>query len=460
MQTDAELLTLYIEGESEQAFTALVQRHLPLAYSAALRQLGGDHHRAQEVVQNVFTLFARKAHGLRHHPAIIGWLYATTHYTAAKMRRAEQRRKRLEEQAVTEGEPTSGIEWEQMRPVIDGCMLQLKERDRTAVLLRFFANHSYSEVGRQLGLSENAARMRVDRALDSIRSALARRGIASTSAALGTLLATQVVGAVPEGLVTTVSASAVSAGAGGGIFVFMSSTLVKVGVVVGVLAAGSAGVFIHHRSNEENALLRTELSEMKRQLAEQNAPKNLARPAHGEAIVSVQPQPPNTAGANVAQRYEAQVNRGVGTGRILLHDFQNQGRTTPAAALQTVLWAIAHGDETLPDMLFLNKPALKATQELMVSLPENAKVGYDTPEKLAALYLSKYVIEQVDAAQVLEATQVDQDTAEVKVMMGGSPTIVSMQQTPAGWLWKVKASLIERAKSELLGPDATSAISR
>ena len=95
MSTDAELLQLYAERGSQPAFSTLVERHLALVYSAALRQVGNNPHRAQEVVQTVFTLLARKVRPLSRPPALIGWLYTTTYYTADKLRRAEQRRERL-----------------------------------------------------------------------------------------------------------------------------------------------------------------------------------------------------------------------------------------------------------------------------------------------------------------------------------------------------------------------------
>jgi len=462
MPTDAELLHQYVECESEQAFTALVQRHLPVAYSAALRQVGGDPHRAQEVVQRVFTLLARKAKSLRHHPALIGWLYTTTHHVAAKMWRAEQRRLRLEEQAMNEPEPSTTVKWEQMRPVIDEFMLQLKERDRTAVLLRFFANQSYGEIGNQLGLTENTARMRVDRALESIRSALARRGIGSTSAALGTLLAAQAVSAAPEGLVATVSASVFSAGLGGGLFVFMSSTMIKVGVVVGVLAAGSAGVLIHYRSTAENAALRAELAATKTELAKQNAtPRNHAGIEPTETSASSQPPGPNKSAVTANTRADLQDGPDPEKRLTHLQDLRNVGRATPAAAVQTILWAIAHGDATLSDMLFLNKPALASALEMMAALPDKTKEQYETPEKLAALYLSKYVLEQIDTVQIVDVRTSDFETVEVKIMTGEKgPTTVSMQATPNGWLWKVKASLIDRAKQDLLGSRAAPAAPR
>src|SRR6187431_131074 len=98
MPEDSGLLCLYAKTSDEAAFTALVQRYLPLVHSAALRQTGGDLHQAQEVAQTVFTLLARKAAELQQHPALVGWLYTTTYHTIAKARRADQRRRHREQE--------------------------------------------------------------------------------------------------------------------------------------------------------------------------------------------------------------------------------------------------------------------------------------------------------------------------------------------------------------------------
>jgi len=94
-------------------------------------------------VQTVFTLLARKVRPLSRHPALIGWLYTTTYYTADKLRRAEQRRERLAQHAqdMNDDAPdvVAEVDWDRLRPVLDSSMLKLQECDRTAILLRFFA---------------------------------------------------------------------------------------------------------------------------------------------------------------------------------------------------------------------------------------------------------------------------------------------------------------------------------
>ncbi len=251
---DAALLQRYAADRSEPAFSELVRRHVDLVYSAALRQTGGDPHRAQEVTQMVFISLARKAVSLSRHPSLLAWLHQSTWFAAGNLRRDEGRRRARETAAAAEQDLAEGsgplADWGRVRPVLDEAVNDLPPFDREAVLLRFFANRPFGEVGRQLGLSENAARMRVERALGKLQEALRRRGITSTAVALGAALAGNAVVAAPPGLAATATGMALSAGAGGGgVFRYlMSSIKVQVGIASVLLAAGSTGVLLQHRA--------------------------------------------------------------------------------------------------------------------------------------------------------------------------------------------------------------------
>jgi hypothetical protein len=100
--------------------------------------------------------------------------------------------------------------WDQLRPIIDEAMDELNEHEREAVLLRFFENLPLAEVGAKFSLSPDAARMRIDRALDKLRGLLAKRGIASTSVALAAIFASQSGLAAPSGLVAKIVAGVLS----------------------------------------------------------------------------------------------------------------------------------------------------------------------------------------------------------------------------------------------------------
>ena len=260
MSDDAELLRRYAEQRSEAAFAELVRRHLNLVYSAAMRLTRGDTHRAEDVAQLVFTDLARKAAALSRRPVLAGWLYTSTHYATAKILRTEQRRQTREQEAQAMHELLSNAapeaDWDRLRPVLDTAMRELNERDREAVLLRFFEGHDFAEVGAKLHLTENAARMRVDRALDKLRVRLSNRGVTSTAAALAAALANQAVVAAPAGLAATVTGAALSgtAVAGGSAWaalqLFAMSKL-QVGIVGTVIVAAGSGVVLQQQTNAQ-----------------------------------------------------------------------------------------------------------------------------------------------------------------------------------------------------------------
>jgi RNA polymerase sigma factor (sigma-70 family) len=251
MLDDTELLRRYAVEKSEPAFTEFVARHIDLVYSAALRQVGGDAHRARDVAQIVFATLARKAAMLVGHPALAGWLYNTTQHVARRAVRAEQRRRVREAEASRMSESdrseSGPIEWERIRPVLDDAMRELGERDREAVVLRFLARRPFAEIGRALGLNEDAARRRVERALEKLRLRLARRGVSSTAAVLSLALSSQAIAAAPAGMAATVAASAVTgtsaaaAGSAVALVEFMSMSKMFVGGATLVMALTFGG---------------------------------------------------------------------------------------------------------------------------------------------------------------------------------------------------------------------------
>jgi len=271
MQSDKELLWQYASARSDEAFAELVRRHVNLVYSAAVRQVGGDSHLAHDVAQSVFTDLARKAAALSRRESLTGWLYTSTHFAASKLVRAENRRREREEQFMSDpvNHPSAELDWETLRPILDAAMHGLHETDREAVLLRYFENRPYADVGAKLGLNENAARMRVDRALEKLRTVLARRAITTTSA-LAAVISANAVQVAPSSLaVTLTKSSLVAAGAGTSFALSKLLTLsqLKVGMGAIVVAGVAAAMVVQHRSQQqlqnENASLRQQFAQLK-----------------------------------------------------------------------------------------------------------------------------------------------------------------------------------------------------
>jgi len=206
---DLDLLTAYARDRSEEAFATLVERYVDLVYSAAHRQLSNPEQ-ARDVVQAVFLMLARKAPEFKRGTILSGWLYRTARFVALEAVRSESRRRRREEaiaQMNTDQEPSPEELWKDVAPHIDAAMEQLNESDRAAVLLRFFHGRSGSELARALGVSEEAAKKRISRALERLRRVLGREGITSSSSMLGAALTAYGIQSAPSAMGGAVSAA-------------------------------------------------------------------------------------------------------------------------------------------------------------------------------------------------------------------------------------------------------------
>ena len=268
MTDDGSLLRQYVSERSEAAFAEIVHRHLDLVYSAARRNLRGDSHRAQDVVQRVFTDLARKAALLSDRRTIAGWLYISAHHAAVEMMRSEQRRELREREAQlmheSHGRLEDALDWNELEPILDDVVGELGEAERDVIVLRFFKQRSFAQIGAQLRLTEGTAQKRAERALDKMRSALAARGITSTGAALASLIEAQAVVAAPSGLGALVidgSAMLAVTATNVGTFTLMSAKSLLTGIVAAMAIGGLAGTAWQYR---ENGQLRTELAEIRR----------------------------------------------------------------------------------------------------------------------------------------------------------------------------------------------------
>jgi RNA polymerase sigma factor (sigma-70 family) len=214
---DITLLRQYTDNGSESAFAALVERHLNLVYSFALRRVGNPLA-AEEIVQAVFIILARKAKSLGARTVLTGWLYQTTRLTTANFLRGEIRRHRREQEAFMQSalNESEAATWSQIAPILDDAIARLGARDREAILLRFFENKDLRAVGAALGASEAAAKMRVNRAVEKLRNFFLKRGITLSAAVIAGAVSANSVHAAPAGLAQSVATVAAAKGAGVG----------------------------------------------------------------------------------------------------------------------------------------------------------------------------------------------------------------------------------------------------
>jgi RNA polymerase sigma factor (sigma-70 family) len=297
MTESQRLLADYVTNGSEGAFRELVTRYTDLVYSTAIRLVCGDSQLAQEVCQTVFIDLARKAQTISGEVMIGGWLHRHTRFVAATLMRGERRRQSRERQAAEmnalRNEPGCNLAWASLQ--VDEAIDTLATEDRTALVLRFFEQADLHSVGVALGISENAARMRVTRALDKLHSILGRRGATLSVTALAAALGAEAVTAAPTGLAASLAATALAGGIANATTLTFIKTIgmakLKCGIIgaLAVVAVATPLTLQRHsltRLREENQSLRQQLEE---QLAigrnqQANTQPNVAQPVEQDHL--------------------------------------------------------------------------------------------------------------------------------------------------------------------------------
>lgn len=313
-QNDNALLREYVERGSEEAFAALVARHVNKVYSVALRHTGNPHQ-AEEITQAVFVILAKKSCQLGKHVILEGWLYQTARLTSLAFIRSEIRRARREQEAYmqTVSNESESDAWKQIAPLLDTAIASLNETDRHAVVLRFIYGKSMKEVGAVLGGSEGAARIRLNRALEKLRKSFYKRGIVTTSEIIAGSISANAVLTAPVGLAKTATALALAKGPVAssstltlikGALKIMAWTKAKTAIVTGavlLLAVGTTPVIIKEMRSHTDS-------------------RSSSGPRTTPATESIKGQ------------------------LFTLAQLVDAGNTTPEAAWETRYWARAQGD--------------------------------------------------------------------------------------------------------------------
>ena len=205
--SDRELLKRFSATRSDAAFAELVERHIGMVHAVATRSARNAAD-ARDIAQNVFNRLARIQGRIPASVPLPVWLYRQTCSTAASHMRGEKRRREREGIAAELQAMNERTSLDELGPEIDSMINALPSKSRAALVLRFFKGDSHASIGAELGVSEEAARKRVARSLETLRRRLMKRGITTTAALLSSTLATHATGSAPAKLAAAISTSA------------------------------------------------------------------------------------------------------------------------------------------------------------------------------------------------------------------------------------------------------------
>ncbi|QEH38403.1 ECF RNA polymerase sigma factor SigE [Aquisphaera giovannonii] len=172
------LLVLRFQAGDEVAFAELVARYAPrLRYF--LRKLLGDHHAAEDALQEAWLDVTRSISRLGDAGAFAAWVYRIARDRASRRLR---RKGRVVATIDGEGpacEPSDDdpLLSAERAEAIHAALDRLSPEHREALVLRFLEGMSYEDMSRVVGRPTGTVRSRLHYARRALRDALEREGI-------------------------------------------------------------------------------------------------------------------------------------------------------------------------------------------------------------------------------------------------------------------------------------------
>ncbi len=162
------------------AFNELVRSTYRDIYALAYR-LTGNREDAGDVVQDAYVRAYRAIRRFRGDSSFSTWMYRITNNCASThlSRRTRQRTEELSDDVPIvdlrpEQDPSLRAEAAVLRHHIDRAIRALPERLRQVVVLRDLHDLSHSEIAAELGITTSAAKVRLHRARQRLRTVLQR----------------------------------------------------------------------------------------------------------------------------------------------------------------------------------------------------------------------------------------------------------------------------------------------
>ena len=454
--TDAnQLLRAYAAENSEEAFRQLVERHISLVFSTALRIVCGDGALAQDVTQMVFSDLARKARSLPPNVVLAGWLYRHTSFTAANVVRGESRRRLREQEAaaMSAGDESEGA-WKEIIPLLDDAIGSLSARDRDALVMRYFDKQDFGSLAATLRLSEDAAQKRVSRALEKLRRYFERRGVAVSTAALAGVIGAQTAGAVPPSLAGAVAGAAFAQAGATATPFLISLFMAKIKTIaVGAVAVAAVTIPIVWQHNAISGL-RAENARLQQQATALPQPEPAAEAApavvpDNRELLQLRAEVARlrreqtkvaaleTENKRLRTQTKAETPKPSAQEPVPSESWADRGFGSPMDTLQTAHWAIRNANvEKFKESLFITDEARKKLHDVIAKMaakapPEEARKvldevaarGWDAEEGLLFPMIAQNQKHGYKSYRVLteNLTQPDEQQITIELQMNSAP---------------------------------------
>ncbi len=242
--TEQALAQAWLERRDADAFRGLCEQYAGMVYATALRMLRNAAD-AEDVTQECFLSLARTSTTIRG--SLGAWLHrVAVNLSIDRMRRDSSRRAR-EDRFAAQSPTTTEVTWNDLREHVDAAINELPDHVRDTIVAHFIEGVSQQAIADAEGVTRSAVSQRINRALQSVRATLDKRGVNVSLTALTALLAANLAEAiaVPAGLTASLGNLAVYAGASNAAAGVAAGLLTAKGIaaiVAALLVIGGMGI--------------------------------------------------------------------------------------------------------------------------------------------------------------------------------------------------------------------------
>lgn len=183
LQSDAELLELYVVGGDRAAFEALLVRYAPLVSSVCALTVS-DRQCAEDAFQATFLILLVQAKKIRKRASLAAWLHGVAYRSACRLRKQYRNRplNQHEEAAdmaspTLDADPLTALARKMNLEALDRELESLPDLLREPLVEHYLLGHSAPQIAERMELSVSAVEGRLRRGRHALRTRLARRGI-------------------------------------------------------------------------------------------------------------------------------------------------------------------------------------------------------------------------------------------------------------------------------------------
>jgi RNA polymerase sigma-70 factor (ECF subfamily) len=186
MEDSDSVAVARVKAGDGDAYRALVERHSRSVFRLAYRMTGNEQD-AEDVVQETFLRAYKQLHRYEARASFGTWLYRIASNYSLDLVRSRKRHPQMAMDGAAAGEEGTNIVHlvaseapgpdrllfgDEVQRTVASTLDELSQQERTAFVLRHFEGQSIEEIGSSLGLSGNATKHSIFRAVQKLRRAL------------------------------------------------------------------------------------------------------------------------------------------------------------------------------------------------------------------------------------------------------------------------------------------------